>query len=182
MEIRTLSEVITLLKNQKGLTLIEVLITLALIGIVVSVVNQIYLTQFQSFKVTEEKARLMNEAKEIQINITNLVMESSGIIELKLDNVSYKEKDSLDDGMVIELVLNHPQYGETLITYDKVAQILTLNEEELSHMMNGFQILSLDGAYKDAKSINIKLSLQSKRLRQTVNYETEFTVTFRNKE
>ena len=173
---------ITLLKNQRGLTLIEILITLALIGLVVSVVNQIYLTQFQSFKVTEEKARLMNEAKEIQINITNLVMESSGIIELKLDNVSYKEKDSLDDGMVIELVLNHPQYGETLITYDKVAQILTLNEEELSHMMNGFQILSLDGAYKDAKSINIKLSLKSKRLRQTVNYETEFTVTFRNKE
>ena len=171
-----------MLKNQRGLTLIEVLITLALIGLVVSVINQIYLTQFQSFKVTEEKAKLLNEAKEIQINITNLVMESSGIIELKLDNVSYKEKDSLDDGMVIELVLNHPQYGETLITYDKIAQTLTLNQDELSQDITGFQIFSLDGVYKDAKSINIKLSLQSKRLRQTINYETEFTVTFRNKE
>lgn len=181
MEVRTLSEVITLLKNQKGLTLIEILITLALIGLVVGVVNQIYLTQFQSFKVTEEKAKLLKEAKEIQTNITNLAMESSGIIELKLDDVSYKEKDSLDDGTIIELVLNHPQYGNILISYDKIAQTLILNQDELSQDITGFQILSLGGVYKDAKSINIKLSLQSKRLRQTVNYETEFTLMFRNK-
>lgn len=171
-----------MLKNQKGLTLIELLITLALIGLVVSVVNQIYLTQFQSFKVTEEKARLMKEAREIQTKITNLAMESSGITELKLDNVSYKEKEILDEGTIIELVLNHPQYGDILIRYDKTAQTLTLNQDELSQEMTGFQILSLDGTYGDAKSINIKLSLQSKRLRQTVNYEIEFTVTFRNKE
>ena len=172
----------SVLKNQKGLTLIELLITLALIGLVVSVVNQIYLTQFQSFKVTEEKARLMKEAREIQTKITNLAMESSGITELKLDNVSYKEKEILDEGTIIELVLNHPQYGDILIRYDKTAQTLTLNKDELSQEMTGFQILSLDGTYGDAKSINIKLSLQSKRLRQTVNYEIEFTVTFRNKE
>lgn len=171
-----------MLKNQKGLTLIELLTTLALIGLVVSVVNQIYLTQFQSFKVTEEKARLMKEAREIQTKITNLAMESSGITELKLDNVSYKEKEILDEGTIIELVLNHPQYGDILIRYDKTAQTLTLNQDELSQEMTGFQILSLDGKYGDAKSINIKLSLQSKRLRQTVNYEIEFTVTFRNKE
>ena len=63
---------------------------------------------------TEEKAKLLKEAKEIQTNITNLAMESSGIIELKLDDVSYKEKDSLDDGTVIELVLNHPPIRRTL--------------------------------------------------------------------
>lgn len=170
-----------MLKNQKGLTLIELLITLALIGLVVSVVNQIYLTQFQSFKVTEEKARLMKEAREIQTKITNLAMESSGIIELKLDNVSYKEKESLDEGTIIELVFNHPQYGDILIRYDKTAQTLTLNKDELSQEMTGFQILSLDGTYKNTKSINIKLVLQSNRLRQTVYYETEFTITFRNK-
>lgn len=170
-----------MLKNQKGLTLIELLITLALIGLVVSVVNQIYLTQFQSFKVTEEKARLMKEAREIQTNITNLAMESSGIIELKLDNVSYKEKESLDEGTIIELVLNHPQYGDILIRYDKTAQNLTLNQDELSQEMTGFQIFSLGETYKDSKSINIKLVLQSNRLRQTVYYETEFTITFRNK-
>lgn len=172
-----------MLKNQKGLTLIEVLITLLLIGLVIGVMNQIYLTQFQSFKVTQEKSKLMKEAREIQTQISNLAMESSGIIELKLDDVSYKEKECLDEGTIIELVLEHPQYDDKVfIKYDKKDQTLTLNQDELSQQMIEFQIFSLRGKYVETKSINIKLVLQSNRLRQTVNYETEFTIMFRNKE
>lgn len=171
-----------MLKNQKGLTLIEVLITLLLIGLVIGVMNQIYLTQFQSFKVTQEKSKLMKEAMEIQTQISHIAMEASGIIEIQLDDVSYKEKESLDEGTMIEVVLNHSQYDEVLIRYDKINQTLTLNQTEISQKISGFQIFSLDGTYENANSINIKLVLQSNRLKQTVNYETEFTVMFRNKE
>lgn len=109
-----------MLKNQRGLTLIELLITLALVGLVIGVANQVYVTQFQSFKVTQEKSKLMKEAREIQTQISNLAMESSGIIELKLDDVSYKEKECLDEGTIIELVLEHPQYDDKVfIKYDK---------------------------------------------------------------
>lgn len=171
-----------MLKNQRGLTLIELLITLALVGLVIGVANQVYVTQFQSFKVTQEKSKLMKEAREIQTQISNLAMESSGIIELKLDDVSYKEKECLDEGTIIELVLEHPQYDDKVfIKYDKKDQTLTLNQDELSQEMIEFQIFSLGGKYVETKSINIKLVLQSNRLRQTVNYETEFTIMFRNK-
>ena len=171
-----------MLKNQKGLTLIELLITLALIGLVVSVVNQIYLTQFQSFKVTEEKSKLLKEAKEIQDIITKIGLESGGIVEIQANGMSYlEETDIVPDSNTQKLSLITSDSNQNLFTYDESTQTLSLNENNLSEKVMGFYVYSLNGKYKNTKAINIKLMLQSKHLRQPVNYETEFTVTFRNK-
>ena len=182
MEIRTLSEVITLLKNQRGLTLIEILITLALIGLVVSVVNQIYLTQFQSFKVTEEKGKLLKEAKEIQEIITKIGLESSGIVEIQANNESFLEKNEIIPPVSIQkLSLMTSNSKKNVLTYDESKQTISLNGNNLSEKVIGFYVYSLNGTYQETKAINVKLMLQSKYLRKTINYETEFTVMFRNK-
>lgn len=172
-----------MLKNQKGLTLIELLITLALIGLVVSVVNQIYLTQFQSFKVTEEKSKLLKEAKEIQDIITKIGLESSGIDDIWANDTSCLEETNIvPHSNTQKLSLITSNSNRNLFTYDESTQTLSLNGNNLSEKVMGFYVYSLKGTYQETKAINIKLMLQSRRLRQMVNYETEFTVTFRNKE
>lgn len=169
-----------MLKNQKGLTLIELLVTLGLIIFVIGVINQVYMTQSQSFKITEEKSKLTKEAKEIQNIITNIAMESSGIEEIKINETSYLEHDEIPLASNIEeLVLQLSESTEFI--YDQEDHTLSLGDTSLSDKVTGFSVSSLSGTYEETKAINIKISLQSKRLRKTIDYDTEFTVTFRNK-
>lgn len=182
MEVRALSEVITLLKNQKGLTLIELLITLALIGLVVGIINQVYLTQFQSFKVTEEKAKLIKEAKEIQDIITKIGLESSGIDDIWANNRSFLKENQIEPhSSTQQLSLMTSNSKQNLFKYDESTQTIYLDGDKLSEKVIGFYVYSLNGTYQETKAINVKLMLQSKHLRKTINYETEFTIMFRNK-
>lgn len=171
-----------MLKNQKGLTLIEVLITIGLIGFVIVLVNQMYHTQFRSVKVTEEKSKLATEAREIQTTITNLAMESVGVSKVTVDGIDTIGDQQLNQGDVIEVVLTFLDKPDVTIKYDREKQTLTLNQRVISERMVNFDVTALGVNYEETDSIQLSLQLQSTVLRQTLNQESVFIVTFRNKD
>lgn len=171
-----------MLKNQKGLTLIEVLITIGLIGFVIVLVNQMYHTQFRSVKVTEEKSKLATEAREIQTTITQLAMESVGILKVTVDGVDETNNQQLNQGKVIEVVLAFLDKPDVSIKYDREEQTLTLNQRVLSERMIDFDVSPLGASYEEADSIQLSFGLQSTVLRQVVNEELDCMIMFRNKE
>lgn len=171
-----------MLKNQKGLTLIEVLITIGLIGFVIVLINQAYHTQFRSVKVTEERSKLTAEARDIQTTLTHLALESVGISQVKVDGQDIVNNQQLTEGNVIELVLTFLDKPEVTIQYEKHNQTLTLNQRELSQRVADFDVRPLSGSYQQTHSMEISLQLQSTVLRQVVKEELTFIVHLRNKE
>ena len=69
-------------KRKKGVTLVEVVITLAIIGIVMSVIFAMFNSSQRTLIDTELKSNLQYETQRVQEKIASIGVQSSGITEL----------------------------------------------------------------------------------------------------
>ncbi|HCW52355.1 MAG TPA: hypothetical protein DG753_01130 [Clostridium sp.] len=167
-------------KKSDGFTLLELLIVLALTGIIMSIVISMFMKGNKVFANSNTKTTLQMDAKDIQEKISDICMQANSI-----DYV----KGNVENDEITELVLKLDQNGNEAY--------IKLNNNKLN--INGFNIPSnvrsikinkeiVDEAYKKNSdlykfvSINFNIELQGKRpFGDDVIYPVKFTVTFRNR-
>lgn len=172
-----------MLKNEKGLTLIELLMALSLTGLIVMLAVQVYMTQSSSFKVSQEKAKLISEAQYIQERLTTIGLQSQGIEEIAIEGVSLLGQVSSEKDITL-LQFKTSDEADRIFNYDLATQQLFFGTELLSDQVESWKVKVLGGShisYQQAHSIEIELNLKSTRLRFPVEHNTTISITFRNK-
>ena len=170
-------------KKNKGFTLLELIIVLAITGIIMSIVISVFMNGNKVFSDSSTKTTLQMDAKDIQEKISDICMQASSI-----DYIS----GNTENGEIKELVLNLDDADEN-ISKAKIQ----INNNELN--INGVKIPSkvssmkinkeiVDEAYKKNsdlskfRSINFDIELEGKKkFGNKILYPVKFTVAFRNK-
>lgn len=170
-------------KKNNGFTLLELIIVLAITGIIMSIVVSVFMTGNKVFSNSDTKTTLQMDAKDIQEKISDICMQASSI-----NSVS----GNTENGEIIELVLNLGNTDE-----NKSKAKIQLDNGELN--INGFKVPSkvssmkidkeiVDEAYKKNHdlskfdSIDFNIELEGKKpLGDDVIHPVNFTVAFRNR-
>lgn len=164
------------MKNN-GFTLLELIIVLAITGIIMSIVVSIFMTGNKVFSDSDTKTTLQMDAKDIQERISDICMQANSI--------KYAEIDK-DTGNIIELVFNWYDGSSPTIKIDN--DKLYINEFKVSTKVKSMKIINNNKIIKESSellninSINFDIELEGKKVFGNENtYPIKFTVTFRNK-
>lgn len=172
-----------MLKNQRGLTLIELLMALSLTGLIIMLAVQVYITQSSNFKVSQEQARLISEAQYIQERLVTIALQSQGIEEIWSESEDLLGVTSSNQDIKL-LRFKTLDSIDRVFNYDETNRCLSLGTEILSNHVQSFQVKVLDNnttTYQNAKSIEVELVLKSSSLKVPIEHSTTIIVTFRNK-
>lgn len=166
-------------KKNKGFTLLELIIVLAITGIIMSIVVSIFMTGNKVFSNSDIKTTLQMDAKDIQERISNICMQANSIEYVN---------GNKETGEIKELVLKLDDTNKAKIQ---------ISNDELN--INGFKVPSkvssmkinkkiVDEVYKKNydlskfDSIDFNIELEGKKpFDDDVIYPVKFTVTFRNR-
>lgn len=130
------------MKEQKGFTLIEVLVSIAILSIVLAAVGALMVTGSRSFAKGSADADIQKEAQLVVNQVEDLIIDTNGGVDLQLyaagapldmDSITTKaeldEKDALADKK--ELVLYNAVTAETGTEYTKEAVIWEKSSERV---------------------------------------------------
>lgn len=169
-------------RKSNGFTLIEMIIVLAITGIIFGIGVSMFMTGNKVFSNSDVKTTLQMDAKDIQEKISNICMQANSIKYVS---------GNKQTGEITKLILNLDAPNES----SDQAEI-KLNNGELN--INGFKVPSkvssmkinkkiVDEAYEEKSnlsqfnSINFYIELEGKKKFDSTIYPVKFTVTFRNR-
>lgn len=171
------------MKKQKGFTLLELLIALAISVIVLGVAFPFFISSYRALNETSLKSDLQGEGENIMSYMTKRAMEASKISALKdaegkdiLEDEKYSSKVSLiefetDSGEKYEFSIN----GTSILYKDKA----TNSQRELGSNIDFVEISTIgeDKSFKKCSGIDVKLNLK----KQSISYKISSSLFFRNK-
>ncbi len=153
--------------SRKGITLIELIITLGLIGVITGLVFSFFFSNKRTLSNVEIKSDLQYEAKEVLNKISKYAMEATGV---EYDEFSSKIQFSIlgsNEKVVFEV-------KNGIATKDGEKIVLTGNEITFGNgsladetISTSFQSIAISGE-KD-KNIEVKLTLEKKGVTYTVS-------------
>lgn len=170
-------------KKNGGFTLLEMIIVLAITGIIFSIVLSMFMTGNKVFSDSDTKTTLQMDAKDIQEKISDICMQANSIEYVR---------GNKETGEITELVLKLDDPSKS----NNEAKI-QLDDGNLN--INGFKVPSkvssmkidkeiVEDAYKKNSqvsqfgSINFDIELQEKkRSGDRIDYPVKFSITFRNR-
>lgn len=156
-------------KNNEGMTLIELIITMAIMAIVLSIMALIISTAIKSFKRTSESVDVQMEAQVAVNQISNLLMESNGFENSTTNLISSDDIKYLIDSLSNWYV----------VYYSKDKMKLYLYEYEKSRKSDAEQVRptesdDTDNQYLLAEYINnFIITLTNNK---TANIEIDFKI------
>ena len=166
-----MGRVIKNIKNKKrdGVTLIELIITLAIMSIVTGLIFFFYFTNQKKISEIEIKSDLQYEAKTVLDNISKIAMESTGAI--------------FNDS-AMELCFNGVDDGDVVFKLNKDEHKISFKKGETDIVLsNHFKNIEIDGQMDetgDVKIIKDKIKLKLILENKGVTYEVEENYVFRN--
>lgn len=195
------------MKKNKGFTLIELIIALALTLVVIGVASTFFISTMKTFKRAEMSSNLQGEAEQIQSLLLTVGTQSEGIDQINNLNITSSERryytQILDENGKIELEkvrfkLLNDYY---ILEYEKSTGKLKAKKEnsggqelkeegypkDLSTNISEFTIrpidfrMNEDGSLYEAKAIEINLILKDMKGKSGVEVPVSLIIKFRNK-
>lgn len=170
------------MRQQRGFTLVELLVALGLASIIISLVMSFLIANVRSYKAINNETELQYQSQYILNFMTNKILEASSI-ECVRDNNNINLKDSQIEEQISEISFlreNNTKYSFK-VSDDEIIYIDGSTNNVLGSNVEGMWIspISINASapnFTTAKSIKIRLKL-SKGNR---SYEAKQTVYMRN--
>lgn len=171
------------LKKKKGLTLIELIVALAISGIVMAMLSSIIVTCYRSYTKENTKAEIQNSAQMVMNKLGDAIMEAK-IIEL--DGATLKTSEEKDDAF-------EDKVGK-LISYDASAKKLymtpkpSLGSDKEAYLLGSYiknYTITIDDSCKDTADmtgltlknpIKLNVSITIEMRNQKITVEQAFVV------
>lgn len=159
--------------KKRGLTLIELLITLGIISVVFTTIFSLFITNYKSLNKSQLEVELQSEAQKSVEKITNKVLQVNKISELKNISNNSKVKDSAEV-IISSISFDDKAYGFSL-NNDK---LIDENNNEIARNVKEIKIKPVPENSKFEDATGIKFNVKFEKGGVTKEIETE--VSFRN--
>jgi prepilin-type N-terminal cleavage/methylation domain-containing protein len=176
-------------KNKKGFTLVELLVTIGLSGMVISVATAFFLSNFNSYKRMNNESELQFQGQYTMDFMTKKIMNSKELVwvkysntsvynldtireagkEYKVEKLSFKYGDTASENYVFQIVQESMRYGMG-------SKDIKPTVELGNYVKEMYISLQSDEKLRDAEIIKIKISLE----KDNQKYEAYQTVFMRN--
>lgn len=169
-------------KKRKGMTLIELVITLGISSIIVGVITTMFTTNSKVFSRIDLKSELQLEGEIIQRELMKILPEAKGIIDINFDT------DGVT-GEIISFTVGDETYNHRFLLensqfhYQKLdlEEGKILNERILSSNVDSIRIIpQQEEVVLTSKSVEFKIKLVKTKGTQEIVYEIDNYITFRN--
>ena len=186
-------------KKKRGMTLVEVVITLAIMAIASSVIYLLFSSSNRSINDTDLKSQLQYELQVVQEKLSTIGVESTGIKQLSSDAALNTSKivfrkpaeevttdTSECNEYIFELNSGEMTLREKLITITESGGVKTETSTDkgtkiLSKDVEAFKVELLNETdYTKTKSIKIEITLKGKKGTSTKDLKGTTIVAFRN--
>lgn len=159
--------------KKRGLTLIELLITLGIISVVFTTIFSLFITNYKSLNKSQLEVELQSEAQKFVEKITNKVLQANKISELKDTSNNSKIKDSAEV-LISSISFDDKVYGFSL-NNDK---LIDKNNNEIARNVKEIKIKPVpeNSNFEDATGIKFNVKFE----KGGVTKEIETEVSFRN--
>lgn len=160
------------MKNKKGFTLVELLITLGLAGIVVSVVMSFFITNIKSYETISTESELQYQSQYIINFMTNKILEANNVKSVNGDS------DMSGETLINNIIFEHGTEEFNFEVNDrKLNYIIGLDVSEIGKYIESLIIEPIpEGKFKEANGLKIELILKEGRR----EYSAKQTVYMRN--
>lgn len=196
------------MKKKKGITLLEVIITMSIILLLMSLVYPIFLSGNKNLIKSDMERTLQMDATAIENKLTEILAQTRGIesvFEIENVNVSDSENIGLSEDKKAESIINCVGKLQVNIPIDEnrdndesyifklekvnrrddrnIYSISINNGQPLSKYVEAFSIESMNGEkLEEARYIKIRVNLYYKKGITVVEHPIESIITFRNKQ
>lgn len=171
------------MKGKRGFTLVELLVTLGLAGIVITVVMSFFISNLKNYETINTESELQYQSQYIINYLTNKILESKKIVSVN------KNSDYLDNLSEENIEYISFQYGDDdtecynfKVENDEISfgkgEVDGAADAAFGSYVEELKMTPLDGSFEDTTSVKIYL-----KLRKNVNsdpYEAEQIVYMRN--
>ncbi|WP_461206962.1 prepilin-type N-terminal cleavage/methylation domain-containing protein [Clostridium sp. DL1XJH146] len=143
--------------KKQGLTLIELIITLAILTIILGVISNFFVTNYKQLNFAENKADLQGMAQKSIVDISNTGRESSGIKVLVGSDGSSKINETTNQSIsIITFTNNGIDKTYTLSNGSLTNPKGTVIAENVEYL----KIEPISGEFINCKGINIEIKLK----------------------
>lgn len=163
------------MRQQKGFTLVELLVTLGLAGIIISTVMSFFIANIKNYKAINTSAELQYQSQYIINYMTNKFLEANNIISVNSNVDESGKKDISDITFKLEsdVLKFQVDASDKIIFVDKNSNSIELGNNVLSLCMTPIP----DGKFTDANGLEIELILKDGKQ----EYKANQTVFMRNR-
>lgn len=196
-------------KKKNGFTLIEMIIVLAITGIVIGIASSMFIEGNRVFSDLDVKSTLQMEAHDIQEDLTDIGMQGKVISSIEIDgqssednnnslyvNKKYSQLASDDMNGMKEMKMEIKAYNKdseysddgtisNLKTYGILFNkgTLSVNSKVLSTNVYSFNVSpqNIDDSFANTSSIEFNIILHKQKGFAEIKYPVNIKVTFRNK-
>jgi len=194
-------------RKKPGFTLIEMVIVLAITGVVLGITSSMFMTGNRVFSDSDIKSSLQMEARDIQEELTTIGIQGIGVSDIKIggssnnaDGKQYlKEKYAdLESKAVNEIEIQaynrNSEYSKDASGTENITNLqpynivfrngtLSIGTRILSRNVQSFNVVPQDqnNSFVNAYSIEFNIMLHEQRGFTNVDYPINLRVNFRNK-
>ena len=161
------------MKNRNGFTLIEVLASIVIIGLIISVLFNINIAGFQFVAYNQDRVELQNQARLITSNLEKQIRQSQAAKVISVDSSDGLALDIPDEISLNNIVffLNNNQLKIGFTTQD-IADITSISSTSLSNIRNiSDSVIVNDGSYNFFNENNDLVEFQFKLEKDNSSYE-----------
>jgi len=161
------------MKNRNGFTLIEVLASIVIIGLIISVLFNINIAGFQFVAYNQDRVELQNQARLITSNLEKQIRQSQAAKVISVDSSDGLALDIPDEISLNNIVffLNNNQLKLGFTTQD-IADITSISSTSLINIKNiSDSVIVNDGSYNFFNENNDLVEFQFKLEKDNSSYE-----------
>lgn len=182
--------------KKKGFTLIEVLITISIMGIVMTALSNFFFTNYNTLNKVSKQIDLQSEGEKGMKKIVNSAIESKGIFQVKRGGEELSEKDTAENISrivfktidtsgndiyeIFEVADNKLWHGTSTDSSKIIDKDGSLTSDEIKGEIAAEDInhvnLNANKALEDAEGIKVKIYLN----KGNVNADVKSEIYFRN--
>lgn len=158
--------------KKKGITLIELVIAMAILGIVMATVTIAFTSNSNILSKVDMKSELQLDAQMIQEQLSTIALECSGVVANESNQLILQ--DSLIENNIHLFELTEKSLGYKMIEIGSDEETTILKEKVLSNYVNGMSV-EVNG-----RIIKYQIELIMKSGKNTESLTIENQIVFRN--
>ena len=161
-------------KKQKGITLIEVIIVMAITGIIMAAVTMMFTSNTNILSQIDHNSELQLEAQQIQEQLSTVALECSGIDDIGQDYLILEDSENPEE------ILHQFNLEQGELTYriiqKKDSEETVINTKVLSRSVEIFEVIQND----NLKTIDYQIVLKKSQGKTAESLTVKNKILFRN--
>ena len=165
--------------NNKGFTILEIIITLAITVIVITIVGRFFITNIKSYGRINDNCEIQDQAQFVSEYLDDKVLKSSGVSLIK--NTKNQIANATNGAFYVQEIEFDSSNSKLSINqnFKVMSSSIFCNNMVLGNYIESLYVspLPADMIYSEAKGIKYRLSF----VKNNSNYILERSIYFRNK-